>query len=252
MGAPSHIISLILSHLPPYDRTLEICETFFVQAAWLFRGVTRGQLLDEMVPKIYSRSRASRGSSSGLDERQPDSDAKMGNENMRPQDESEDEQHEYSGPHDLALLFIILAVGSLVAPEADGPEGTDAGVASSQDAKQPSASTTAAPRTTFSSSQAEAQALGAHFHQLARAAVALQPVLEKPSLVTIQVLHLMSIYNAMSGSDMHSETSMELTWSLITLASHLSQTVSSHIRLRSFVGRAKKNIDVILPADRSA
>ncbi|KAF5316367.1 hypothetical protein D9619_006871 [Psilocybe cf. subviscida] len=228
MGAPSHIISLILSHLPPYDRAFEICEAFFVHAAWIFRGVTRGQLLDEMVPKIYGRLGVS---SNGVNEQQPDPDAHMANEDHTAQDEDEDEQEEYGGPHDLALLFIILAVGSLVAPEAGGPEGTDAGVASSQDGKDPLTSTSgsaSAARPYFSSSQAEAQALGAHFHQLARAAVALQPVLEKPSLVTIQVLHLMSIYNAMSGSDMHSETSMELTWSLITLAAHLSQTIGLH------------------------
>ena len=72
-------------------------------------------------------------------------------------------------------------------------------------------------------------ALGEHFHQIAKAALALQPVLEKPSIVTIQVLHLMSIYNAMSGNDLKNETSMEMTWSLVTLAAHLSQTVCANL-----------------------
>jgi hypothetical protein len=40
----------------------------------------------------------------------------------------------------------------------------------------------------------------------------------------------MSVYNAMSGNDLTSETSMELTWSLVTLAAHLSQTVSTFCR----------------------
>lgn len=57
--------------------------------------------------------------------------------------------------------------------------------------------------------------------------MALQSVLEKPSIVTIQLLHLLSIYNAMSGVDFQSDTSMETTWSLVTLAAHLSQTVSA-------------------------
>ncbi|KAF5347063.1 hypothetical protein D9758_011653 [Tetrapyrgos nigripes] len=126
------------------------------------------------------------------------------------------------------------------------------------------------------SSAARATALADHYHQLAQAALSLQPVLEKPSIVTIQVLHLMSIYNAMAGNEVRrddgedgddvdderggrsrsrkgrgksksvgreksrgrdgksrrrrkdddiKEASMEMTWSLLTMAAHLSQTV---------------------------
>ena len=109
------------------------------------------------------------------------------------------EEQARSGPHDLALLFIVLAIGSLL---------------SSPPSSSPNTAT------------ASANALGEHYHQISRAALALQPVLEKPSIVTIQALHLLSIYNAMSGSDLNSETSMEMTWSLVTLSAHLSQTVN--------------------------
>ncbi|KAF9474117.1 hypothetical protein BDN70DRAFT_885189 [Pholiota conissans] len=160
MGQSADVQELIESHLPTYERTMELCETYFNQVAWIFRGVTRGQLIDDMIPVIYKRQPAPPG-------------------------------EDYSGPHDLALLFVILAVGALV-----GEKPSDA--------------------------------MGEHFHQISRAAISLQPVLEKPSIVTIQALHLMSIYNAMSGSDLKSETSMEMTWSLITLASHLSQTIGLH------------------------
>ncbi|KAF8172439.1 fungal-specific transcription factor domain-containing protein [Pholiota molesta] len=160
MGQPADVQELIESHLPTYERTIALCETYFAQVSWIFRGVTRMQLMDEMIPVIYKRPHA-------------------------PLDE------DYSSPHDLALLFVILAVGALVGEE-------------------------------------PSNALGEHFHQISRAAISLQPVLEKPSIVTIQALHLMSIYNAMSGSDLKSETSMEMTWSLITLASHLSQTIGLH------------------------
>lgn len=101
-------------------------------------------------------------------------------------------QNDHTGPHDLSLLYMVFAVGALV------------------DLRQ-------------EPSNAEAE----HYHQIARAAVCLQPVLEKPSLVTVQVLHLLSCYNAMSSNELGSqETSMETTWSLQTLAAHLSQTVS--------------------------
>ena len=123
----------------------------------MFRGVTREQLIDDMLPVIYKMQVAHPG-------------------------------EDYSGPHDLALLFIVLAIGALVG-------------------KDP------------------AHVLGGHFYQISRAAIALQPVLEKPSVVTIQTLYLMSVYNGMSGNDMKSDTTMEMTWSLVTLASNLSQTV---------------------------
>jgi hypothetical protein len=157
MGQPADIQDLILSHLPPWERAISLCETYFEQVSWIFRGVTRLQLMDDMLPVIYRKC----GPSPGED---------------------------YSSPHDLALLFLVFAIGALVQPEPSNAEGE-------------------------------------HFQQIARAALVLQPVLEKPSIVTIQALHLMSIYNAMSGSDLKSETSMEITWSLITLASQLSQTV---------------------------
>lgn len=68
------------------------------------------------------------------------------------------------GPHDLALLLIVLGIGRLV----------DLNL-------QPY--------------NLEAQ----HYYRLARAAVVLQPVLAEQSVTTIKVLHLMSIYNGMSG-----------------------------------------------------
>ena len=168
MGRTDDVQEMIESHLPPYERAVHLCETYFDQVYWLFRGVTKEQLMDEMLVVVYRRPSAS---------------------------ELEDEY----GPHDLALLFIIFAIGVLVEPELPG----------------------------HTSPKASSEAYAEHFHQISRAAITLQPVLEKPSIVTIQVLHLMSIYNGMSGSDVNSDTSMEMTWNLLTLAAHLSQTVGN-------------------------
>ncbi|KAK0205099.1 fungal-specific transcription factor domain-containing protein, partial [Desarmillaria ectypa] len=154
IGRSEDVQDMIRTHLPPWERAQSLGETYFEQVAWIFRGVTRQQLIDDMLPAIYRK--------------QP--------------------SEEFGGPHDLALIFMIFAIGALVENEP-------------------------------STAHAE------HYHQISRAAISLQPVLEKPSIVTIQCLHLMSIYNAMSGSDTTSEPSMEMTWSLITLAAHLSQTV---------------------------
>ncbi|KAJ6598179.1 fungal-specific transcription factor domain-containing protein [Mycena vulgaris] len=193
LGPPGAIHALVTSHLPPRRRARALVETYFTQLAWLFRGVTRGQVGDMMraVYGAYGRP-------------EPDGDAWEGDDDEDDEDgaaEAEGDEEEYTGPHDLALLFMVFAVGALVRPD----EGAEA-----------------RPRVA-----AEAE----HLHQIARAALALQPVLEKPSLVTIQALHLLSIYNAMAvgpGAQEDAETSMEMTWSLITLAAHLSQTIGLH------------------------
>ncbi len=161
MGSVKDIISLIRNYLPPWERASAIAESYLDAATWIFRSVTRHQLVHEMLPSIYRK-------------------------HPYPSEE-------YNGPHDLALLFSIFALGNAL------------------DVSLPT-------RT--------AESEGEHYNQLALAALCLQPVLEKPSLVTIQTLHIVSIYHAMLGNDVSGgESSMEFTWSLVNLAAHLAQTV---------------------------
>lgn len=167
MGPVKEIMSLIRNYLPPWEQASAMAESYLVSAAWIFRSVTRHQLVNEMLPSIYRKL-------------------------PYPSDPSE----EYNGPHDLALLFSIFALGRTL------------------DVSLPT-------RT--------AESEGEHYNQLALAALCLQPVLEKPSLVTIQTLHIVSIYHAMLGNDISGgESSMEFTWSLVNLAAHLAQTIGLH------------------------
>ncbi|KAJ7600992.1 fungal-specific transcription factor domain-containing protein [Mycena floridula] len=192
LGRTEDIQEMVESHLPPYDRAVSLCETYLNQVAWIFRGVTREQLLDDMLLTIYRRPR------------HPDTSP-----------DTNDPEEDY-GPHDLAMLFSIFAISSLVEPEQPlTPESRHSYATNGTTDGRPSA-------------PVQCPVLAEHFHQISQAAISLQPVLEKPSFVTIQALHLMSIYNAMSGSDLSSESSMEMTWSLITLAAHLSQTIGLH------------------------
>jgi hypothetical protein len=161
MGPVKDIISLIRNYLPPWEQASAMAVSYLDSATWVFRSVTRHQLVNEMLPSIYRKL-------------------------PYPSEE-------YNGPHDLALLFSIFALGSAL------------------DVSLPT-------RT--------AESEGEHYNQLALAALCLQPVLEKPSLVTIQTLHIVSIYHAMLGNDVSGgESSMEFTWSLVNLAAHLAQTV---------------------------
>ncbi|KAI9507152.1 fungal-specific transcription factor domain-containing protein, partial [Russula earlei] len=165
MGPIKDTMALIRTYLPPWEQAVTMAESYLETATWVFRSVTRHQLVNEMLPAIYGKQLA-----------------------YAPDD--------YSGPHDLALLFSIFALGSVL--DVSLPTGT-------------------------------AEAEGEHYNQLALAALCLQPVLEKPSLVTIQTLHIASIYNAMLGNDVSGgESSMEFTWSLVNLAAHLAQTIGLH------------------------
>lgn len=162
LGTTGDVRRLIESHLPPWDRAMHLAESYLTNAAWLFRGITREQLMDEMLPIIYKR---------------PDAKACS--------------FQDYSGPHDLALLFLVFAVGALV-----------------------------------DLNQEPYNAEGEHYHILGKAALCLQPVLEKPSLVAIQALWLLGIYTAMGSSEIRGcETTMETAWSLAAVAAQLAQSV---------------------------
>ncbi|KAJ4482356.1 fungal-specific transcription factor domain-containing protein [Lentinula aciculospora] len=192
---PAQIQELIESYLPTYERARELVNIYFEQVAWIFRGVSREQLDGEMAEEVIGMpSLMGPPPPAGVD---------------------------YSGPHDLALLFMVFGLGAVVEPFPNNGASSDSSDGSSPNSKSsPGVASRPSPNT-----------LGEHYHQLAQAALSLQPVLEKPSIVTIQCLHVMSIYNAMSGEGTanpssftgQSETSMEMTWSLITMAAHLNR-----------------------------
>lgn len=147
---------IIQTYLPPWEKAQYLVKTYLEQAGWLFQSVTPEQLKDEVLPEYYHEP--------------------------IPTDDK---------PHQLALLFLVFAIGALV-----------------------------------DLNQAPGNAEAERFHHVARAAICLRSVIEKPSFETIQALHLLSIYNALSGNELAGqETSMETTWSLVSLAAHLSHTV---------------------------
>ncbi|KAH9053247.1 fungal-specific transcription factor domain-containing protein, partial [Lactarius vividus] len=163
-GTVKQNIDAIKNYLPPWERASVMAEAYLASATWIFRSVTRPQLINEMLPAIYGKRTAY--------------------------------ADDHNGPHDLALLFSVFALGSVM-------------------------------DSSLTNSTAESE--GEHYNQLALAALCQQPVLEKPSVVTIQTLHVLSNYNAMLGGDVSGgESSMESTWSLVAVACHLAQTVGLH------------------------
>ncbi|PFH53475.1 hypothetical protein AMATHDRAFT_73300 [Amanita thiersii Skay4041] len=93
-------------------------------------------------------------------------------------------------PHELALLFMIFCFGALT------------------DLSQSIISENSEPE---------------QFYQLTKAALSLEPVLERaPSVATVQTLALMAIYESMCSRD----NSTEATWALFGLATKLAQSVN--------------------------
>lgn len=159
---PAIAMQEIVESLPTWERALYLAEIYLDYSTPLFRCVGRAQLVEEMLPVLYKK-------------RVP----------------SSTDLEDYSGPHDLALLFTTFAIGAYIDPARDR-------------------------------SNVEAE----HYHQLARVAISLQSVLEKPSLVAIQTLRLLSVYSTMVCNEMGGDaTAMESAWSLLTLATQLSYTV---------------------------
>ncbi|KAH9040305.1 hypothetical protein EDB83DRAFT_2643255 [Lactarius deliciosus] len=159
-GTVKQNINTIKDYLPPWDHALAMAEFYLANATWVFRSVTRQQLINEMLPAIYGKQTAY--------------------------------ADDHNGPHSLALLFGVFALGSAM------------------DVSLPN-----------SASESE----GEHYNQLALAALCQQPVLVKPSVVTIQTLHISAVYSAMLGGDVSGgESTLESTWSLVAIACYLAQT----------------------------
>ncbi|KAF8878064.1 fungal-specific transcription factor domain-containing protein [Infundibulicybe gibba] len=96
------------------------------------------------------------------------------------------------GAHDLALLFVIFCFGALtdmeLPPAPDNPEAE-------------------------------------HYYQLTKAALTLEPVLERPpSVATVQTLSIMAIYEGLRSG----ENSIESTWALMGMATKLAQSIGLH------------------------
>ncbi|KAF8653676.1 hypothetical protein AX16_003827 [Volvariella volvacea WC 439] len=157
------ILPKIESFLPPQDRAITLIDTFLEHLSWMFHIVSRQQVVGELIPAIYQKEKAIP-----------------------------------YGPHDLALLLIVLGIGSLV-------------------------------DLTLQPYNLEAQ----HYYRLARAALTLQPVLTEQSVVTIKVLHLMSIYNGMSGK----ESNLEQSYAFLDFAGQVAVRVHLDPSLWGFKGR---------------
>lgn len=154
--------SMIIEHLPEWRRASRLCELYLEQAPWFFGAITRRQLLEELLPLFYGEAMKSPGMEASAHS-SPDSDSSPAPTLMvsssafaRPANATE------ASAHDLALLFVVFCFGALTDPALPpAPNNAEAST----------------------------------YYQLTRAALNLEPVLDRPpSIATVQTLSLMGIY----------------------------------------------------------
>ncbi|KAL1681609.1 fungal-specific transcription factor domain-containing protein [Schizophyllum commune] len=182
IGSQGDVYALILTYLPPLRDALALIDAYYDPANALRRATPWAQVKCDMLPRLYPDY---------LPPPPP----------MPDEDHVDDDRYgkDCTGPHALALLFMVFSVGALV--RCGEPGGTE---------------------------------LAVHYRQLAHAALQLRHLMETPSIFTIQALHLMSMYCALMSQggvgphDESAETTMETSWSLLTFACHLCQTIGLH------------------------
>lgn len=126
-------------------------------------------------------------------------------------DGTSSEDIDHRSPHAIAVLFAIFAVASAIKnASASGSSPSPSGL------------------------RTYAEMNGARrYHELAHACLSLRPVLQRPSVFTVQTLYLMSVYDGIAGGcedlfkdSLEGFSAVELGRNLLSLAVHLSLTVS--------------------------
>lgn len=205
---------LLVHFLPKWEEAWRLAQLYLEQAPWFFGAVTKRQLLEEMLPMWYYEARglvpggAPSPGTSGAPltpvsptDRQPANAASPGSFSNSSSSSSATTTYGSSKSpgqgqttrtaHDLALLFMVFCFGAL----------TDVNLPAAPD-----------------------NPVSEEFFQLTKAALVLEPVLERPpSVSTVQTLSLMAIYEGICSKD----GSIERTWALFGIAVKLAQSVSA-------------------------
>ncbi|KAI0718035.1 fungal-specific transcription factor domain-containing protein [Cerioporus squamosus] len=159
------LIAKLEAHLPPQPRAWALCETFLEHLSWWCRPLRRDELIDDVLVPIYKCVKDPKRTSYHRDD--------------------EDDRC----PHLLAVLFFVLALGSLV-------------------------------DLTLAPCSAEAEL----YYRLGRAALSLRSVFDSPELETVQAVALMGLYHSLCTS----RYSLESAWRIISMAAKLAQSVGLH------------------------
>ncbi|KAF8639464.1 hypothetical protein AX16_010317, partial [Volvariella volvacea WC 439] len=162
-GSLEQSMELLLNHLPPYPRAWSLCETYIEHASWAFRPLKRDEIINHVLTPIYKHMK----------------EAPVAGSNS---------QYAIS-PHQLAVLFMIFALGALV-------------------------------DLTLEPYNLESET----YHLLSRAALSLRSILDSPEIFTVQAVILMASYHGL-GSQRYT---VDSGWNLMSLGAKLAQSMGLH------------------------
>ncbi|OJT03642.1 hypothetical protein TRAPUB_5670 [Trametes pubescens] len=179
---------LMQGYLPRWQRAAELRDLYLEQAPWFFGAVTQRQLDDEVLPLFYEDA------AEALRARVQMGSSAAGKGPLGASSGAFNLPGTSTQPssHDMALMLVVFCFGALTDPSLPpAPNNEEA----------------------------------ATYYQLTRAALSLEPVLDRPpSVTTVQALSLMGIYQGMVAD----EHSIETTWALMGLSSKLAQSIGLH------------------------
>lgn len=154
---------LMQGYLPPWQRAVELRDLYLEQAPWFFGAVTKRQLDDEVLPLFYEEA------AEQLRARVQMGSSAVGKGALGTTSEAFNlpGASTQSSSHDMALMLVVFCFGALTDPSLPpAPNNEEA----------------------------------ATYYQLTRAALSLEPVLDRPpSVTTVQALSLMGIYQVRSN-----------------------------------------------------
>lgn len=190
---PATFQGLVTERLPEWARARQLCDLYLEQAPWFFGAITRRQLLEELLPLFYGEALDLQYADKSVSpSSSQDSDGSPAPAPTLPVSKSAFTRSSTgkATAHELALLFVVFCFGSLTDPNSyPAPDNKEA----------------------------------AQYYQLTRAAMNLEPALDRPaSVATVQTLSLMGIYQGLVAD----ENSIERTWALMGLSCKLAQSVS--------------------------
>ncbi|KAI5122508.1 hypothetical protein M0805_001416 [Coniferiporia weirii] len=151
----------LVGYLPGVLKATELRDIYYQRAAWMYNPISRAQLNEEVFQHFY-------------------------NDNFTPPSPPSD----HASSHRLALMFIVLAIGTLMDP-AQPPYNLEA----------------------------------EKYHQLARAALFKSSIFDDPTLHAVQALFLMSYYLFLA--DRHG-TGSGSRWIIMGFAVKLAQSIGLH------------------------
>ncbi|KDQ26286.1 hypothetical protein PLEOSDRAFT_30253, partial [Pleurotus ostreatus PC15] len=170
-----HLLDLLYAYLPAYPRAHELSESYLQHATYFFRPIKRDELLGEAttLPGMSADSQETAPTPPATPAAHP----------------TLDPDPDPSAPHNLATIFMILALGALL------------------DINKPPYN-------------AEAE----RYYTLGKAALSLRTIFDFPHIRTVQAVGLMATYHSMAGK----KYTRDSAWGLMSLAAKLSQSLGLH------------------------